>query len=159
MKQFFALAGLFAVLSVSAQQQPQINYQRGSEHQKEMVANRQYQRKDVKHERPSAEQRLKKFDQYGLSASQKQKVKALYESRDREMKKDFEKRQKEMAKHRADFQKKQQDFDKKLEKILDKQQFAQYKLDREQRMHKRGKSSFKHQKPEMKQMHSKRFPA
>lgn len=157
MKQFFALASLFAVLSVSAQQQPK-DFQRG-QHQKEMIANKQYQRKDIKHERPSAEQRLKRFDQYGLSTAQKQKVKALYESRDRDMKKDFEKRQKEMAKHRAEFQKKQQDFDKKLEKILDKKQFAQYKLDREKRMQKRDKSQFKHHKNEMKQMRGKHFPA
>jgi hypothetical protein len=61
------------------------------------------------------------------------------------MKKDFERRGKEMAKAKQDqrkaFEKERADFDKKIERILDKKQYAQYKLDKQKRFEKKG--SFK----------------
>jgi len=143
MKQFFALAGLFAVLSVSAQQQPERKLV-DPKAPKEMKMDRKYDqkgRKDFrkdKRQRPSIDDKVKSFDKYGLSQSQKQKVKSLYEARDKEMKKNFEQRKKDFAKLKEQRVKKHQEFDKKLEKILDKQQYAKYKADREVKKGKKG---------------------
>ena len=145
MKQFFALAGLFAVLSVSAQQQPERKLIDPKD-QKEMRQDRKFDRKAVKdrkdfrsdkRQRPSIDDQVKSFDKYGLSQSQKQKVKSLYESRDKEMKKEFEQRRKDFAKQKEQRIKKQQEFDKKMEKILDKQQYAKFKADKDLKKGKR----------------------
>ena len=146
MKQFFALAGLFAVLSVSAQQQPNRKLIDPKD-QKEMRQNHKFDRKDFKdrkdfqkgkRQRPSIDDQVKSFDKYSLSQSQKQKVKSLYEARDKEMKKEIEQRKKEFAKLKEQRVKKHQEFDQKIEKILDKQQYAKYKADREIKYGKRG---------------------
>ena len=141
MKQFFALAGLLAVMSVSAQQQPQRKLEAPKAKQ-EMRKDHKFDRKDQKREKRSPEQQLKQFDQYGLSSVQKQKLKDLHESKSREFKKEREKQQKQFAKskdqHRKEMDKRRADYDKKLEKILDKRQFAQYKQDRERRRMEKG---------------------
>lgn len=54
------------------------------------------------------------------------------------MKKDFEQKKKDFAKMKEQRLKKRQEFDKKLEKILDKQQYAKYRADREIKKGKRG---------------------
>lgn len=144
MKQFFAIAGLFAVLSVSAQQKPERKLV-DPKAKLEMQKDRKFDRKEVRKQRPSVDQRVKQFDQYGISAVQKKKLKDLFESREREMKKDFDRRGKQMAKARQEqskvFDKSRADFDKKIERILDKRQYAQYKLDKQKRFDK--KESFK----------------
>ena len=136
MKQFFAIAGLFAVLSVSAQQRPERKLV-DPKAKMEMQKDHRFDHKKVKKQRPSAEQRAKHFDQYGISAAQKKKLHDLFESRDREMKKEFERRGKEMAKSKKEHEKRRADFDKKIEKILDKRQYAQYKLDKQKRLDKK----------------------
>ncbi|WP_291076659.1 MULTISPECIES: hypothetical protein [unclassified Empedobacter] len=123
MKKAFLLASIMMVMAVSAQQRPQ---------QGERSGNRKEQR-----ERPSVDQQLKKFDQYNLSSTQKKKVKSLLESRDSDMKKEFANRDKnstQKGKRGSRPEKGTNDFDIKLEKILDKNQFNQYKQDREKRM-------------------------
>ena len=140
MKQFFALAGLLAVMSVSAQQQPQRKLEAPRAKQ-EMRKDKKFDHQGQKRERRSPEQFLKQFDQYGLSSVQKQKLKDLHESKSREFQKDREKQQKQFAKakeqHRKEFEKRRAEYDKKIEKILDKKQFAQYKQDREKRLMKK----------------------
>ena len=123
MKKAFLLASMMMVMAVSAQQRPQ---------QGERSGNRKEQR-----ERPTVDQQLKKFDQYNLSSTQKKKVKSLLESRDSDMKKEFANRDKnstQKGKRGSRPEKGTNDFDIKLEKILDKNQFNQYKQDREKRM-------------------------
>ncbi|WP_291047408.1 MULTISPECIES: hypothetical protein [unclassified Empedobacter] len=123
MKKAFLLASIMMVMAVSAQQRPQ---------QGERSGNRKEQR-----ERPTVDQQLKKFDQYNLSSTQKKKVKSLLESRDSDMKKEFANRDKnstQKGKRGSRPEKGTNDFDIKLEKILDKNQFNQYKQDREKRM-------------------------
>ena len=123
MKKAFLLASIMMVMAVSAQQRPQ---------QGERSGNRKEQR-----ERPTVDQQLKKFDQYNLSSTQKKKVKSLLESRDSDMKKEFANRDKnstQKGERGSRPEKGTNDFDIKLEKILDKNQFNQYKQDREKRM-------------------------
>ena len=123
MKKAFLLASIMMVMAVSAQQRPQ---------QGERSGNRKEQR-----ERPTVDQQLKKFDQYNLSSTQKKKVKSLLESRDSDMKKEFANRDKnstQKVERGSRLEKGTNDFDTKLEKILDKNQFNQYKQDREKRM-------------------------
>ena len=123
MKKAFLLAIIMMVMAVSAQQRPQ---------QGERSGNRKEQR-----ERPTVDQQLKKFDQYNLSSTQKKKVKSLLESRDSDMKKEFANRDKnstQKGERGSRPEKGTNDFDIKLEKILDKNQFNQYKQDREKRM-------------------------
>lgn len=123
MKKAFLLANIMMVMAVSAQQRPQ---------QGERSGNRKEQR-----ERPTVDQQLKKFDQYNLSSAQKKKVKSLLESRDSDMKKEFANRDKnstQKGERGSRPEKGTNDFDIKLEKILDKNQFNQYKQDREKRM-------------------------
>jgi len=123
MKKAFLLANIMMVMAVSAQQRPQ---------QGERSGNRKEQR-----ERPTVDQQLKKFDQYNLSSAQKKKVKSLLESRDSDMKKEFANRGKnttQKGERGSRPEKGTNDFDTKLEKILDKNQFNQYKQDREKRM-------------------------
>lgn len=134
MKQFFAFAGLFAVLTVSAQQAPQ-NLE-DSKPLKEMSAKKLHHHKGFKKQHRTVEQQIERYNKYNLSATQKEQIKSLHESREKEIKKQHEKRQQEFAKlkdqRRKDFQKKQADFDKKMEKIMDKEQFLQYQQDRAQ---------------------------
>ncbi|WP_291077963.1 MULTISPECIES: hypothetical protein [unclassified Empedobacter] len=123
MKKAFLLANIMMVMAVSAQQRPQ---------QGERSGNRKEQR-----ERPTVDQQLKKFDQYNLSSAQKKKVKSLLESRDSDMKKEFANRGKnttQKGERGSRPEKGTNDFETKLEKILDKNQFNQYKQDREKRM-------------------------
>lgn len=123
MKKVFLLASMMMVMTLSAQERPQ---------QGEKSGNRKEQR-----ERPTVDQQLKEFDQYNLSSAQKKKVKSLLESRDSDMKKEFANRDKNSTQkgERGSRPKKgTNDFDTKLEKILDKNQFNQYKQDREKRM-------------------------
>lgn len=123
MKKAFLLASIMMVMAVSAQQRPQ---------QGERSGNRKEQR-----ERPTVDQQLKKFDQYNLSSTQKKKVKSLLESRDSDMKKEFANRDKnstQKGERGSRPEKGTNDFDIKLEKILDKNQFNQYKQDLEKRM-------------------------
>lgn len=123
MRKAFLLASIMMVMAVSAQQRPQ---------QGERSGNRKEQR-----ERPTVDQQLKKFDQYNLSSTQKKKVKSLLESRDSDMKKEFANRDKnstQKGERGSRPEKGTNDFDIKLEKILDKNQFNQYKQDREKRM-------------------------
>jgi hypothetical protein len=70
MKQFFAIAGLFAVLSVSAQQRPERRLE-DPKAKLEMHKDRKEVRKDVRKQRPSVDQRIQQFDQYGISAAQR----------------------------------------------------------------------------------------
>lgn len=78
---------------------------------------------------------MKRYEKYDLSSVQKQKIKDLHQERDRDMKKGFDKQQKEFAKQKEQDRKQ---FDKKLEQIMGKKQFAQYKQDRELKMKDRG---------------------
>ena len=111
MKKILILASMMMVLSLSAQEKPQ--GQKSGE-------------KKEQRQRPSTDEQLKKFDQYNLSSSQKEKVKSLLESRNSEKKNSLDKGKKSKG-NKAD-------FDAKLEQILDKKQYAQYKQDREERM-------------------------
>lgn len=133
MKQFFALASLFAVLSVSAQEGPK--RPDFSKEKKEIKMDRPMHHNREKRQSPSIEQEMKRFDKYDLSASQKQEIKTLHENRRAEGKKDFEKRQKEFAKlhdkYRKESDKKRQESDKKLKKIMGDKEFSQYQQDRE----------------------------
>ena len=133
MKQFFALASLFAVLSVSAQEGPK--RPEFSKERKEHKMERPMHQRGEKRQRPSIEQEMKRYDQYNLSATQKKEIKSLHESRRVESKKDFEKRQQDFAKlhdkYRKEADKNRQDFDKKMKKIMGEKEFAQYQQDRE----------------------------
>lgn len=111
MKKILVLASMMMVLSLSAQEKPQ--GQKSGE-------------KKEQRQRPSTDEQLKKFDQYNLSSSQKEKVKSLLETRNSEKKNSLDKGEKSKG-NKAD-------FDAKLEQILDKKQYAQYKQDREERM-------------------------
>ena len=135
MKQFFAIAGLFAVLSVSAQQRPErpLQDQKGKQEMRDLRRDGKQDFKDKK--RPSIDQKMQRYDKYELSSVQKQKIKALHEGREKDKRKDFDKKQKEFAKQRDADRKK---FDQKLEQIMGKKQFAQYKQDRDQQVKKRG---------------------
>lgn len=131
MKQFLALASLFAVLSVSAQQRPEPRL-KDDKAKIEYKDGRRQVKPDFKDKkRPSVDQQMKRYDKYGLSSVQKQKIKDLHQERDRDMKKGFDKRQKEFAKQK-DQDRKQ--FDRKLEQIMGKKQFAKYQQDRELKM-------------------------
>ncbi|MDH0659683.1 hypothetical protein [Empedobacter sp. GD03865] len=124
MRKAFLLASMVMVMAVSAQQRPQ--------------GNNQQQKDKVEHTQTnSVDRQLKKFDQYNLSSTQKKKVKSLLESRDSDMKKEFANRDKnstQKGERGSRPEKGTNDFDIKLEKILDKNQFNQYKQDREKRM-------------------------
>ena len=139
MKQFFALAALFAVLGVSAQEK-QIQEPKKQKYSHEQMASKHgemHKRGDKKQgekrQKPSVDQQVAQFSQYGLTDSQQKEVKSLLESRDKQMKKDFDKREKEMTKSKENFEKEQQKFDKKLEKILDQEQYAKFKEDHQKR--------------------------
>ena len=135
MKQFLALASIFAVLSVSAQQRPEPRL-KDDKTKIEYKDGRRQVKPDFKDKkRPSVEQQMKRYDKYELSAAQKQKIKDLHQERDRDMRKDFDKRQKEFAKQKEQDRKQ---FDRKLEQIMGKKQFAKYQQDRESKMKDRG---------------------
>lgn len=139
MKQFFALASLFAVLSVSAQEAPKrADF---SKERKEIKMDRPAPQKREKRQAPTLEQELKRYDKYNLSAAQKSEIKSLHKERREEGKKEFDKRQKEFAKlhdkYRKASDKSRQDFDKKMKKIMGKKEFAQYQQDREKSRSKR----------------------
>lgn len=135
MKQFLVLASLFAVLSVSAQQRPEQPFKDGKAKVEVKDGRRQVKPDFKDKKRPSAEQQMKRYEKYDLSSVQKQKIKDLHQERDRDMKKGFDKQQKEFAKQKEQDRKQ---FDKKLEQIMGKKQFAQYKQDRELKMKDRG---------------------
>lgn len=148
MKQFFALAALFAVLGVSAQekqiQEPKHNHSNGHE-QMDCQHGEMYKMGHEKHgfkmQKPTIDQQVALFNKYDLNTSQQKEIKSLLESREKQMKKDFEKRKKEMIKSKENFEKQQQNFDKKLEKIFDQEQYAKFKEDHQNKF--QGKKEMK----------------
>ena len=148
MKQFFALVTLFSVLSVSAQQSQDKLYQT-LQNKTEMKMERKHDYKkgthkgNKKHQKLSVEERVNKFDQYGVTPVQKEKLRALYEKRQNQMKKDFDKQSKEIAKLKEERKAQKDSFNKDIEKILNKDQYAKFKdnqvkrFEGKKRMHKK----------------------
>lgn len=150
MKQFFALAALFAVLGVSAQEKQVQEPKQKHPHGQEQMAckhgdmhKKGDKKQGEKRQKPTIDQQVAQFNQYGLNASQQKEIKSLLESRDKQMKKDFDKREKEMTKSKENFEKQQQNFDKKLEKILDQEQYAKFKEDHQKRFQGKDKGDMK----------------
>ena len=149
MKQFFALAAFFAVLGVSAQekqvQEPREHKHPHGHEQMDCHHGEMHKMGHDKHgfkmQKPTIDQQVALFNKYDLNASQQKEIKSLLESRDKQMKKDFEKREKEMIKSKENFEKQQQNFDKKLEKILNQEQYNQFKEDHQKRF--QGKKEMK----------------
>lgn len=112
-------------------------------------------------ERPSAEQQVKQFDDYGLSPDQKQKIQALYKERESKFEKNKPSGTKDGqrpeppkggqkpddSKVKGQFEKENKEFDGKIQKILTKEQFAKYQANQKQNKDGQKKGS---QKPERK---------
>lgn len=151
MKQFFALAALFAVLSVSAQEKTDIKGQdhRGHKGHEMKMDKKDESRKDgenykgEKKQKLTIDEKVAQFDQYGVSSSQKNKIKSLLESCENEKKKEFTKEGKQERKSKEEIQKKRNEFNLKMEKILNKKQYAQYQENQQKRKQEEGHDQMK----------------
>lgn len=114
MKKIFALASMMMVLSVSAQQQ---KMDRPASHK---ISIHEQEFKDQRF--VSDHVQLRDFEKYDLTLSQKQKLKVALDRYEKEIK--YAKKN-----GKGYYENQQKDLDKKIEKILSKQQFAQYKRD------------------------------
>lgn len=112
MKKLLVVAGLFLALTINAQERQD----RG--------------------QRPTAEQRIKEFDNYNLTPAQKQKIQALYKDREAKFVKNGPKGEKgqkpDNSKMKANFEKDRKDFDGRVQKILSKDQYAKYQTNRKE---------------------------
>lgn len=128
MKKLLVVAGLFLALTINAQERQD----RG--------------------QRPTAEQRMKEFDNYNLTPAQKQKIQALYKDREAKFAKNKPQGEKGQRPHdskmKANFEKDRKDFDGKVQKILSKDQYAKFQANRKD--HQKGGFRNDGQRPERK---------
>lgn len=137
MKKLLFAASLFTVVAISAQETQE--------------------RK--RPERPTTEQQMKQFDDYGLTSAQKQKLQALYKEHDAKFEKNKPSGERPQvpkdgqrlddSKMKANFEKENKEFDGKLQSILTKEQYAKYQTN--QKQHQKGGQKKGGQRPERKQ--------